>query len=121
MEIDKRSHKRFNPEGLAAHIMIDPPPPEPALTLDGVVVDMSYRGIKIKLNQPLAQEVNEAELRICIVLPESGVPMSIHGKIRHLRERCECGLQYAEQHTEDELDMLMFECVKYACSVREEE
>jgi hypothetical protein len=38
--------------------------------------------------------------------------MRIHGMIKHIQEQ-QCGLQYLEQHTEDELDSLMFECVKY--------
>lgn len=114
MEADQRSHKRFNPEGLTAHIIIEPPPPDQEIVFDGVVVDMSYRGIKIKLNQPLGQEVDEGELRISIILPESGVPVSIHGMIKHIHEKNQCGLQYADKHTEEELDGMMFECIKYA-------
>ena len=114
MEADKRIHQRFNPEGLAAHIIIDPPPPDEAIIIDGLVVDMSYSGIKIKLKQPFMQDVEEAELRISIVLPESGVTVSIHGLIKHVQAQHEFGLQYAERHTEDELDNLMFECVKFA-------
>lgn len=120
MEADKRSHKRFSPEGIIAHIIIAPPLPDEEIVIDGVVVDMSYSGIKIKLNQPLVHEVQEAELRISIILPESGVSMSIHGMIRHIHEKHECGLQYTQQHTENELDSLMFECVKYAMLISEE-
>ncbi len=114
VEIDKRVHKRFSPEGLVAHIIIDPPAPDDAIIIDGVVVDMSYSGIKIKLDQPLEHDVTEGELRISIKLPESGVTVSIHGMIRHVQEHGQCGLQYSDQHTEDELDSLMFECIKYA-------
>lgn len=113
MEADQRIHKRFNPEGLTAHLIIEPPPDQ-EIVIDGVVVDMSYKGIKIKLDEPLNPEVDRAELRIFIKLPESGVSVSIHGMIKHIQEKHECGLQYAERHTEHELDNLMFECVKYA-------
>jgi hypothetical protein len=109
---ENRDRKRFNPEGLAAHIIIDPPPPEDEIVIDGQVVDMSYSGIKIRLKEPLAHDVEEAELRISLVLPESGVPVSIHGMIKHVADQQECGLQYADKHTEDEMDDLMFECVK---------
>lgn len=112
MEADKRSHKRFSPEGLTAHITIEPPPPDEEIIFDGVVVDMSYRGIKIKLNEPMEQGVEQGELKISIILPESGVPVSIRGMIRHIQAKQECGLQYADQHTEDELDGMMFECIK---------
>ena len=114
MEADKRSHKRFSPEGLTAHIIIEPPPPDEEIIFDGVVVDMSYRGIKIKLNQPMEHGVEEGELKISIVLPESGVPVSIRGMIKHIQEKQECGVQYVDKHTEEELDGMMFECVKYA-------
>ncbi|MDD2761115.1 MAG: PilZ domain-containing protein [Methylomonas sp.] len=114
MEEEQRNHKRFNPAGIAAHLIIDPPPPAEEIVIDGHVVDMSYSGIKIKLKQPLGCDVEEAELRIYIILPESHVPISIHGMIKHVQESHECGLQYADQHSEGELDNLMFECVKYA-------
>lgn len=114
MEADKRNHIRFNPEGITAHIIIDPPPPADEIVIDGLVVDMSYSGIKIQLKQPLGQEIEEAELRISIILPESGVPIFIHGTIKHIHKQHLCGLEYAEHHTEDELDNLMFECVKCA-------
>lgn len=114
MEADQRIHKRFNPEGLTAHIIIEPPPPDAEIVINGVVVDMSYKGIKIKLAEPLNPEVDHAELRISIILPESGVSVSIHGMIKHIQEKHECGVQYADQHSEEQLDNLMFECVKYA-------
>lgn len=114
MDADKRNHKRFNPEGLAAHIIIDPPPPAEEIIIDGQVVDMSYSGIRIKLKEPLLLSIEEAELRITIMLPESGVSVSIHGMIKHVQDQHQCGLQYVETHTEDELDNFMFECIKYA-------
>jgi len=114
VDADQRTSKRIYPEGLNAHIIIDPPPPDEEIIIEGVVVDMSYKGIKIRLNHPLNHKIDEAELRISIRLPESGVPLSIHGLIRHVNDACECGLQYADQHHEQEMDDLMFECVKLA-------
>lgn len=114
MADDQRSSKRIYPEGLNAHIVIDPPPPDEEIVIDGIVVDMSYKGIKIRLEQPLQHKVDQGELRISIRLPESGVPMSIHGVIRHVNDDGECGLQYSESHAEHEMDDLMFECVKLA-------
>lgn len=120
MDNENRDRKRFNPEGLAAHIIIDPPPPDGEIVIDGLVVDMSYSGIKIKLKEPFDHDVEEAELRISLVLPESGVPVSIHGMIKHVVNQHECGFQYADKHTEDEMDDLMFECVKLAPHPEEE-
>ncbi len=73
---------------------------------------MSYSGIKIRLKELLAHDVEYAELRISLILPEFGMPVSIHGMIKHFVDHHECGLQYADKHTEDEMDGLMFECVK---------
>lgn len=111
---EKRTRKRFDPTGLAAHIVIDPPPPGEEIVIDGHVVNMSYSGIKIKLKEPLSHDLEEAELRISLVLPESKVPVSIHGMIKHVKDKHECGLQYAEHHAEEDMDDLMFECVKLA-------
>lgn len=120
LDTENRDRKRFNPEGLSAHIIIDPPPPSGEIVVDGQVVDMSYSGIKIRLKEPLDHDVEEAELRISLVLPESHVPVSIHGMIKHVVDQQECGLQYSDKHTEEEMDSLMFECVKLAPHPEEE-
>lgn len=114
MQDEKRSRKRFKPQGLIAHIVIDPPAPGEEIVIDGEVVDMSYSGIKIKLQHALHASIEEGELRISIRLPQSGVPLSIHGMIRHINENREYGVQYAEQHHEETMDDLMFECIKHA-------
>lgn len=113
VQIENRDRKRFNPEGLTAHIIIDPTQGS-EIVIEGHVVDMSYGGIKIKLKEPFSHMVEEAELRISLVLPESGVPVYIHGMIKHVVDQEQCGLQYADKHTENEMDDLMFECVKFA-------
>lgn len=115
---ENRLRKRFYPEGLAAHIIINPPLGG-EITIEGQVIDMSYGGIKIKLKEPFGYAVEEAELNIQLVLPESGVPVSIRGRIKHIINREEYGLKYSERHTEFELDDLMFECVKLAHQVSE--
>lgn len=113
LTIENRQRIRINPEGLTALISIKTPN-KTEVMIDGQVIDMSYGGIKIRLRQPFSQLPEEAELRITLVLPESGVPVSIHGQIKHLLNQCECGLEYGQQHSESEFDDLMFECVKMA-------
>jgi len=117
--IENRDRKRFCPEGVTACIVINFEQGN-EIQMDGEVVDMSYGGIKIKLRHPFSHLVEEAAINIRIVLPESKVPVSIHGKIKHLGSADQCGLQYASQHSESELDDLMFECVKYAPQYKEE-
>ena len=114
MDTDKRRHPRFSPNGLVASITIEPPPPDDEIILEGTVVDMSYTGIKIKLKTPIREDMPVSEILIKLIMPESGVPVSIHGFIKHLNAESECGLQYSENHPEHEVDDLMFECIKMA-------
>jgi len=112
MTEDNRKHPRFCPNELAASISIEPPPPDEKLTFDGTVVNISYTGIKIKLNTPLDIDIPNCLLHINLTLPESGVPVTIRGTIKHLNNNAECGLQYTEKNPEHAVDNLMFECIK---------
>ncbi len=115
MEIEKRKHPRFKPHGVRACIRIGPiSDVDDGILLEGEVVDISYRGIKIRLNQPLHNSIDHGEIKIDITMPQSGVPISIHGLIKHIREHHECGLQFAGNHSERCVDKLMFECIKLA-------
>ncbi len=114
MDTDKRRHPRFSPNGLTANITILPPPPDQKIILKGTIVDMSYTGIKIKLNTAIKNKLPESEITITLTMPESGVPITIRGIIKHINTDSECGLQYSEKHSEHEMDDLMFECIKIA-------
>ncbi len=114
METEKRIHPRFSPNGLNATISIVPAAPNKELILEGTIIDMSYSGIKIKLNTPINSDLSESEIKISFIIPESGIPVSIHGVIKHFNEHSECGLQYSAQHTENKIDDVMFECIKLA-------
>jgi hypothetical protein len=112
METEKRIHPRFCPNGLNATITLVPPAPNKELILEGTIIDMSYSGIKIKLKSPINSDLSESEIKINFIIPESGLPVSIHGVIKHLNDHSECGLQYSAQHTENKIDDVMFECIK---------
>ncbi len=112
MDKENRKHPRFCPKGLSAKISISPPPPQDKITLEGTIIDMSYTGIKIKLNSPFNESLQKSIILINLTLPESGVPITIHGTIKHLCNVSEYGLQYANTHTESDIDDLMFECIK---------
>lgn len=114
MEAERRTRDRFSPQGLNAHLIIELRPPEDAIIIEGNIIDISYTGIKLKLHQPLRQAFDGAEIRIIIHLPQSGIPLSIRGLIRHVEAHTEYGLQYAAEHPEESLDEFMFECIKYA-------
>lgn len=113
MNAERRNRPRFNPEGLSAHLIIEPTLTQDSIVIEGSIVDMSYSGIRLRLHQRLQQTFEEAHIRIVIDLPQSGVPLSIQGMIRHVHEQTDCGLQYAD-HQEQELDDCMFECIKSA-------
>jgi len=114
MDNENRNHPRFRPNGLNANISIDPPPPDEEIVLEGKIVDMSYTGIKIKLTKPIDNNLPTSEIKINLTMPESGVPVSIHGIIKHINEKDECGLEYSKKHQEQDVDDLMFECIKVA-------
>ncbi len=112
MESENRRHPRFCPNDLEANITIVPPAPAEEICFEGTIVDMSYTGIKIKLRNPMNTAISEGEIKIEFTVPESGLPVSIHGMIKHLKENSELGLQYSEHHPENIVDDLMFECIK---------
>lgn len=115
MDKENRNHPRFHPKGLTAKISIEPPPPKEKITLEGTILNISYTGIKIKLDSPFNEDIEKSIILINLTLPESGVPITIRGTIKHLNNNAEeFGLQYSESHTENEVDNLMFECIKIA-------
>jgi len=115
MDQENRNHPRFSPKGLSANISIEPSPPSDKVIMDGTIINISYSGIKIKLNSPCNEDIQKGVVTINLTLPESGVPITIRGTIKHLNNSAEeFGLQYAESHTENKVDNLMFECIKVA-------
>lgn len=114
MHNERRIHPRLSINGLKAHISLDCLKNAP-LEIDGDVIDISYTGIKIRLDSPLPEQ-SEGTVKIVIVLPESKIPLTIHGEIKHFRPRFEYGLHHGNHSTEEALDELMFECVKLSNS-----
>jgi PilZ domain len=106
---ERRQHPRFNPRGLKANIILEPPH-DPA-NVEGKVVDISYTGIKIKLNTPTAADM-AGKIRIELFLPDSGIPFSISGILKHQLNASELGFHYGDSPGEDIWDSFMFECFK---------
>lgn len=109
MYAKKRSHPRVEPENLPAHIVIVRPPDQ-ELNVDEVVVDLSYSGIKIKLEAPLIAEIND-QVMIDLKLPKSGIPIHIRGLVKHRSSSLECGLHFIDQPPRKFIDDLIFECM----------
>jgi hypothetical protein len=112
METDKRKHVRLCPDNFLATITLIPQPPEKQISFDGTVVDISYDGIKIKLDKPITANIEKAEINIDLKMPGSGVPLTIKGNIKHLCNKSEYGLQYSEENTGSDIEHLMFECTR---------
>jgi len=109
MNSEKRFHQRIEPTNLAAQISITHLSAKPIIS-EGTVLDISYSGIKIKLSQPLAVEKNDT-ITINLNLPKSGIPIAIHGIVKHRLSQSECGIYFGDLHPEESVDDLLFECV----------
>ncbi len=112
MTIDKRQYPRLNPIDLLAKIKLTPAPPGSAYVIEGVVVDLSYSGVKIKLFEGLSQDISENSIKIFITLPDSGVELTINGVLKHLGQDAECGFKFSAVSEDEQVDELMFECIK---------
>jgi hypothetical protein len=107
-ETERRTYPRFNPVGLKAKILLDPPV-GPAVA--GEVIDISYSGIKIKLDEPKADDM-DGKVRIELFLPNSGIPFAISGILKHQHNMTEVGLHYVDNPDVISMDSLIFECTK---------
>ncbi len=109
MSFEKRIHRRVKPRGLQAGITYKNTTLRET-SLEADILDISYSGIRVKLQNPLDTDIT-GKVKITMILPESGSPFSIHGVIKHQHTDLECGLHYID-HVEGSIDDLMFECVE---------
>lgn len=117
MNPEKRNQPRFTPQHILAQLAIVPPNALSPITCDGTVEDLCYGGIRIRLDQPLPRGLDEAQVRIAITLPKSGLSLSINGVIKYAVQSGTVGMQFADPNQgEAELDDFMFECVKYCAA-----
>ncbi|MEQ3639035.1 MAG: PilZ domain-containing protein [Alteromonas sp.] len=115
---DKRKYPRFSLKGVHANIMISNPANDTSICLEGSMVDMSYSGIRIKLDAAMPEllpacNVKSSKVKIILTLPSSGMCCTIKGAIRHINTESEVGLHYSDYHKENEVDAFMFECIKH--------
>jgi hypothetical protein len=112
MSADNRRHFRFCPEGLKAEIALIDLQTNKQVHLQGQVVDMSYSGIRIKLSSPMPANMPESQVKITVTMPKSGMTVNIKGSVRHMSQQAEYGVGYSHDHSEQEVDAFMFECIK---------
>lgn len=109
MSLEKRNHRRLKPKGLQAGIVFHSRTTR-EISLNAEILDISYSGIRVKLQDPISPDVS-GKIKITMILPESGTPFSVHGILKHQHVESECGLHYVD-HVEGSIDDLMFECVE---------
>ena len=111
MNPERRTYPRLITKGLSATIKIIQPSAK-AICIGGDIMDISYSGIKIKLHEAFAANI-EDDIIIQFTLPKSGIPVTIKGTVKHRNAELEYGLHYSGNPIEGSLDDLMFECIKY--------
>ncbi len=114
MKTEKRLYTRVEPGHLSVKITLECPETGHPLTLTGKVLDISYRGIKVCLNHEQHKDLNRCKIKIKLVLPDSKIPITISGRLQHC-QNSRVGIEFIGPLPEQELDSLLFECVKDAC------
>ncbi|MEQ1528815.1 MAG: PilZ domain-containing protein [Methylococcales bacterium] len=111
MNSERRKYPRFNLTGVVATLTLNHPSLA-QLRVNGEVMDMSHSGIKIHLDTPIFEKLDGRQIIIELVLPESGIPLTIRGVIKHQLSSSEYGLYYESLSDQDGLDKFIFECTK---------
>lgn len=112
MQVEQRDSPRYLSGTLNAVVHILPPSPSEEISLEGTVLDMSQKGVRIKLNTAMPDDIPDSKVIINIVMPKSGLAVKIQGYIRHINDDDVCGFHYHEDHCKDEINNLLFECVR---------
>ena len=107
---DQRLYPRFDPKGLTAHVTLEHEADQ-QIDISGEIIDISHSGIRLKLLSPLAVKIND-KIRITLILPESGIPLTISGIIKHEITDGEYGLHYVTQPSKSDYDEIVLECFK---------
>ncbi len=110
--MEKRAHPRIKPAGLNAQMVIMSPKSDIPFQITGKVMDISYSGIRIKLNRAFESTFEHCSITISLTLPLSGIPIKISGMIRHFNQNNECGLKFTGPKANQLIDPLIFECIK---------
>lgn len=106
---ERRQSPRITPKGLKASIYLEPWH-EPAF-MEGDVLDISHTGIKIRLKTPTAAGM-DGKIKIQLFLPETRIPLSITGILKHQANPTDVGLHYINSPNVLEMDKFIFQCIK---------
>lgn len=107
---NQREHSRFNPKGLTAQVTLEHDTEE-QIVVTGEILDISYSGIRLKLATALPVTIND-KLKIKLILPESGIALTISGIIKHEISDLEFGLHYDTPTSQSDYHEIVLECFK---------
>ncbi len=108
---ERRQYPRFKPSGIKTIITMGSS--SNPVIIKGEVIDISYDGIKIKLDDD-AQNNLDGSMRIELFLPNSVIPLNLSGELKHVNQAGELGIHYVDCPVVEALDSFMFECHKLA-------
>jgi len=109
MKVERRNHQRIKSKNVQANIHLFTPSAVET-DLNGEILDISLTGIRLKLSKPLDKNVND-NIKITMLSPESGTPITVHGTLKHLHSDTEYGVHYTH-HVDGSIDDILFECEK---------
>ena len=84
------------------------------VSVEADILDISYTGIRVKLKKGFVADI-DGRVKITMTLPESGLPFSVHGILKHQHADTECGVHYIT-HANSSIDDLIFECIELDAS-----
>ncbi|MGR9052209.1 MAG: PilZ domain-containing protein [Gammaproteobacteria bacterium] len=109
---ERRLHPRLALEGVKAYVTLTPAHDE-NIELEGHIVDISYTGVKIRLVSPMPN-IRQGRISIAIMLPRSGIPLTIKGEIRHMSPDSNYGMEFDDNIPLEKRERLLFECIKFS-------
>ena len=110
MKTERRIYPRFKIQDLTAQITFENSDSARHVA-NGEVLDISYTGIKLKLDTPMFPKAN-SKIKIALTLPDTGIPLTISGMIKHQSSAAEVGLQYLDHPDKNDFDDLVCEFIK---------
>lgn len=108
MVAERRTHQRVKPKNLKADIFINEDG-SPEVALDADIIDISVSGIRVKLKQPI-NSIKSHKIKVTMMLPDSKVPFSVHGILKHQHADSEAGIHYTDR-IQGSVDNFIFDCI----------
>ncbi len=110
MSTDQRTSIRVQAADIPALIVVENN--DSKTEMHGELVDISYFGVRIKLINPLPNNLSDSKIKIILNMPSSGLKVVVKGTIKHMVSQTQFGFEYVDDAHEHDVDEFMFECVR---------